>query len=744
MTVLEWQGTDNDTVDAKAMIMIANCNNCVFKHLQLVTAPRVTDGPSHTLSEAVRFMTYGPSSGTRLTATFGAGPVGVPPKLVDAGTHTYAVTFVSSDPNLGESAAIKQDVNVAIPGQVKLGDIPVGVQDEQVAQRKIYRTKANTPGRFYYVDTLADNIATTYDDKTPDGSLGPEAALKFSSEVSTHNVLENVIIGGNALELQNCVRIGGGNDANNDFHELRGCDLANYGNAGVAVEGTQAFGILIDNCRINGQTFGEALNGALSPAAYLVTASTIMGSTEITVTYPGGFIPPRFSTKDVHKVIEVSGAVWAALNGAPPLTTAGSAPFTGTTDGITYTVTTGLVTSGVGSFTYTSTNPGDPSGSGTAVASTAAHVGTAGLTITFGVLSIASGAQYRIKAVAERLRGRIVSVSGTAAGAAVAGGQQTITLDTPAGATRAGYVTYGSQFSVRCGLSDFSGGGNFEFRGGAGGTNLHTDFYIGGTNAGVCTVTDAGFEGSRVFLMSGGTAPQLQKKMTVHNVRFSGDNVIAPGPATNYAWAIYWANGGQVIITNSSFGDPGLNPPPPISIFLPNLDAITYPDNQEYSMFVLDNVAFSSNVDGGPAHLYANDVGVPNEVRNCRFWDGATEHLLGAPADPVYLTPTGSPSKVQLNWGRSKVLRAVLTGATDFNIAKSFVGFATPVRILVTHSAGPFSPYAVTWATTLGAGVISWASGAPAAPAAGKTDIFEFLYDGTTVFGMQLASQAFP
>jgi hypothetical protein len=80
-----------------------------------------------------------------------------------------------------------------------------------------------------------------------------------------------------------------------------------------------------------------------------------------------------------------------------------------------------------------------------------------------------------------------------------------------------------------------------------------------------------------------------------------------------------------------------------------------------------------------------------------------------------------------------------LTGATDFNIAKSFVGFATPVRILVTHSAGP---YAVTWATTLGAGVISWASGAPAASAAGKTDIFEFLYDGTTVFGMQLASQA--
>jgi hypothetical protein len=634
MTVLEWQGTDNDTVDAKAMIMIANCNNCVFKHLQLVTG-----SASNTLSEAVRFMTYGISSGTKLTATFEPG-------LVDAGTHTYAVTFVSSDPNLGESAAIKQDVNVATtPQSVTLGDIPVGVKDEQVAQREIYRTKANKPGRFYHVGTITNNIDATFTDNLADDDpqLGPEAALSFSSQVSTHNVLENVIIGGNALELQNCVRIGGGNDANNDFHELRGCDLANYGNAGVAVEGTQAFGIVIDNCRINGQLFGQALNLVdPSAAAYLVTASTTAGSPEITVTYPGGFIPPQFSTKDVHKVIEVSGA------------------------------------------------------------------GKDGKRLTL-------------------LRGRILSVSG-----------RKIILDTSALATvtAEGYVTYGSQFSVRCGLSDLNGGGNFEFRGGGGGQNLHADFFIGITNAGACTVTDAGFEGSRVFLMSGGTAPQVQKKMTVDNVRFSGDNVIAPGGATNHAWAINWANGGQVIITNSSFGDPLANPAPPISVLLPNSDANFHLDNQEHSMFVLDNVTFSSSV--GPAHLYHRDLGVPNEVRNCRLWDGVEEHLLGAPADPVY-PPPGSPPKVQLNWGRSKVLRAVLTTATDFNIAKSFVGFATPVRILVTHSGGP---YPVTWATTLGAGHISWASGAPAAPAAGKTDIFEFLYDGTTVFGMQLASQA--
>jgi len=69
---------------------------------------------------------------------------------------------------------------------------------------------------------------------------------------------------------------------------------------------------------------------------------------------------------------------WNDEGSATALTTDTSAPFTGSADGITYTVNV----SSEGTFTYTSNDPSDPSGSGTFTAGTAAAVGKFGLTIT--------------------------------------------------------------------------------------------------------------------------------------------------------------------------------------------------------------------------------------------------------------------------------------------------------------------------------------------------------------------------
>lgn len=86
---------------------------------------------------------------------------------------------------------------------------------------------------------------------------------------------------------------------------------------------------------------------------------------------------------------------WAAGSGSTALTTDTSAPFTGVSDGVTYTVT---VTSST-AFTYTSTDSNDASGSGTYTAGTAAAVGTKGLTITLpsgitsGTYTIHAGTQ---------------------------------------------------------------------------------------------------------------------------------------------------------------------------------------------------------------------------------------------------------------------------------------------------------------------------------------------------------------
>lgn len=92
---------------------------------------------------------------------------------------------------------------------------------------------------------------------------------------------------------------------------------------------------------------------------------------------------------------------WKAEGSATALDTATSGAYTGTVDGDEYTITTGTITSGAGSYTWTSNNPGGSgsyNGSGNADASTANAVGTRGITIDFGTQSLASGSVYEIKA----------------------------------------------------------------------------------------------------------------------------------------------------------------------------------------------------------------------------------------------------------------------------------------------------------------------------------------------------------
>ena len=86
---------------------------------------------------------------------------------------------------------------------------------------------------------------------------------------------------------------------------------------------------------------------------------------------------------------------WVAQGSATALTTTSSTAYTGTQNGVEYTVTTGTITSGAGSYTWTSTSTTDSAGgSGTAVASTANAVGTLGVTINFGTQSLTSGFVY--------------------------------------------------------------------------------------------------------------------------------------------------------------------------------------------------------------------------------------------------------------------------------------------------------------------------------------------------------------
>ncbi|MHB1599470.1 MAG: hypothetical protein ACYCXY_11430 [Acidimicrobiales bacterium] len=115
---------------------------------------------------------------------------------------------------------------------------------------------------------------------------------------------------------------------------------------------------------------------------------------------------------------------WVAQGSATALTTATSGAFTGTQDGVEYTVTTGTITSGAGSYTWTSTDTttGNPTGSGTAVASTANLVGTLGVTIDFGTQSLTSGYVYVIKAGTQAASAFSLDTSATGASIAPVSG----------------------------------------------------------------------------------------------------------------------------------------------------------------------------------------------------------------------------------------------------------------------------------------------------------------------------------
>ena len=114
---------------------------------------------------------------------------------------------------------------------------------------------------------------------------------------------------------------------------------------------------------------------------------------------------------------------WVAQGSATVLTTATSNPFTDTQNGVEYTVTTGAIASGAGSYTWTSTDTANNSGgSGTAVASTANAVGTKAITINFGTQTLASCSVYIIKAGTESANAMTLDTAATGASITASGG----------------------------------------------------------------------------------------------------------------------------------------------------------------------------------------------------------------------------------------------------------------------------------------------------------------------------------
>lgn len=93
---------------------------------------------------------------------------------IDAGKHSYVVTFFTED---GETTCSQRITTVTLnpgSGRVLLENIPVSSKSSVIG-RKIYRTKANesnSEGLFYLLHTINDNTTTIFSDLIPDNLLG--------------------------------------------------------------------------------------------------------------------------------------------------------------------------------------------------------------------------------------------------------------------------------------------------------------------------------------------------------------------------------------------------------------------------------------------------------------------------------------------------------------------------------------------------------------------------------------------
>ena len=88
----------------------------------------------------------------------------------------------------------------------------------------------------------------------------------------------------------------------------------------------------------------------------------------------------------------------AWTNTGSPLVDATSGAYTGTQDGVVFTVDATGISNGAGSFTWSSTASTNSTGSGTAVASIATVLDTQGVSINFGTATETPGTLYELQA----------------------------------------------------------------------------------------------------------------------------------------------------------------------------------------------------------------------------------------------------------------------------------------------------------------------------------------------------------
>jgi hypothetical protein len=102
-----------------------------------------------------------------------------------------------------------------------------------------------------------------------------------------------------------------------------------------------------------------------------------------------------------------------------------------------------------------------------------------------------------------------------------------------------------------------------------------------------------------------------------------------------------------------------------------------------------------------------------------------------------------SSGTVIIDWSQQRTVVQPITGPgpTQFQFLNAYLGFNTPMRLVVQYVGSPQS-FDLTW---LGDGSrnVWWSSPAPT-KGTNTVDIFEFLYDGSVFYGMVIGQGFLP
>ena len=111
---------------------------------------------------------------------------------IDAGTHEYKITFVSSTGETELGAISNTVTNNGTHEQNSLTNISVS-SSGAVTSRKIYRTKAGDPSEYFLLTTISDNTTTIYTDNIADANLTGEDAGNKENDSFGKVLVNNVV-----------------------------------------------------------------------------------------------------------------------------------------------------------------------------------------------------------------------------------------------------------------------------------------------------------------------------------------------------------------------------------------------------------------------------------------------------------------------------------------------------------------------------------------------------------------------